>query len=86
MSLIESISIPLAANDLMADSLPDPMPFTKTLTLSMPSFFALSTIVSATLEEAKGVAFLAPLKPIAPEEAQVKTFPLESVILIIVLL
>ncbi|MBA7661379.1 hypothetical protein ES703_69395 [subsurface metagenome] len=43
-------------------------------------------MASATLDAAKGVAFLVPLKPMAPALVQAKTLPLKSVKVIMVLL
>ena len=70
----------------MADSLPEPIPLTKTEIFSTFNFLAVKQMLSATLEAAKGVAFFVPLKPIDPALAQVKTLPLRSVKVIIVLL
>ena len=66
MSLIEIISNPFAAKDLIAESLPDPIPLTKIITFSIPIFWVACDIASATLDAAKGVDFFAPLNPIDP--------------------
>jgi len=76
--MIETTSNPLAIKDLIADSLPDPIPFTETCTFSIPNFLATRTMASATLEAAKGVAFFVPLKPMLPELTHPKIFPWRS--------
>lgn len=78
--------MPFVANDRKADSLPDPIPFIKISTLSMPLFLAVVLSVSATLEAANGVDFLAPLNPMAPALTLEMTLPAGSVKDIFVLL
>lgn len=86
MSFIEVTSKPRLARDLIADSLPLPIPLTNTATFSIPDFLAVWASVSATLEAANGVAFFAPLKPKEPALVHDRTFPFKSVRVIIVLL
>src|SRR3989344_7001546 len=62
-SLIEVMFIPFEIKPLMPDSRPEPTPFTTTLASFMPIALALLPIISPTLAAAKGVPFLAPLKP-----------------------
>ena len=71
---------------LTADSLPDPGPETSTSTSERPKFIAFSPALVAAIWAAKGVLFLEPLNPFAPELYQEIVFPFLSVILIIVLL
>ena len=78
-SAIEVISKPRPAKDLIADSLPEPTPLTKTLIFWIPIFLIVCVNPSAILEAAKGVDFLVPLKPMDPADDQAKTFPLASV-------
>jgi hypothetical protein len=75
VSLIDNSSKPWFARDLTADSLPEPTPLTNTLTLLMPIFSAICPIASATLEAAKGVDFLLPLKPNLPADLWDNAFP-----------
>ena len=79
MSFIETMSRPLAAKDLMADSLPEPTPLTRTSTLSIPNLFTVKVIASAALEAAKGVDYFDPLNQSRPALVQAKIFPLSSV-------
>ena len=68
MSFIETTFNPCDIKVLTADSLPAPMPLTKTSILStMPIFLQIFAMVSATLEAAKEVDFLVPLKPPLPK-------------------
>jgi hypothetical protein len=67
-------------------SLPFPRPLITTSIFSIPSSIAFPAAFLAALCAAKGVFFLAPLKPDVPEDAQHKVFPKTSVIVIIVLL
>ena len=83
---MERISMPFVANDRKALSRPDPIPFIKISTRSIPLFFAIVLNVSATLEAANGVDFLAPLNPMAPALTLEITFPAGSVKDIFVLL
>src|SRR3989338_1011059 len=85
-SRIKPILNPCAAKDLMADSLPAPIPLTLMPTSLIPSIFAFSAINSETFEAGRGVPFLAPLNPKAPDEEDRMTFPPSSLMAIIVLL
>ena len=60
----------------MADSRPDPGPFTKTSTSFTPMLMALLAASSAAICAAKGVAFLEPLNLTTPVEDQHRVFPL----------
>ena len=71
---------------LTADSLPDPGPETSTSTSERPRFMACSPAFVAAICAAKGVLFLEPLNPFAPELDQEIVFPFLSVMLMIVLL
>ena len=71
---------------LTADSLPDPGPETSTSTSDKPKLIACSPALVAAIWAAKGVLFLEPLNPFAPELDQEIVLPYLSVILIIVLL
>src|SRR3990167_6022728 len=86
MSLMNVTFMPRLASARMADSRPEPTPFTRTMTSSTPARFAFSTTVSATRAAANGVAFFVPLKPIVPADDQASTAPRASVSVIIVLL
>jgi len=66
-----------------------PIPYALNFLLQNPFLFLFLLLIplfSATLDAAKGVAFCGPLNPTIPEEAHAKTFPLLSVMVIIVLL
>src|SRR6056297_3575029 len=80
------ISKPLEANVFIAESRPGPIPFTKTSTSKGPVLESFSAIAPATLEAAKGVAFLGPEKPKEPADIQAMVLPSLSVTLIKVLL
>jgi hypothetical protein len=84
-SFMEVISKPADTSARMADSLPDPGPFTRTSTRLRPCSIAFLAQSFAVCDEAKGVDFLAPRK-FCPEVAQARTLPLGSVIVTIVLL
>jgi hypothetical protein len=71
--------IPLEMKPLIPDSFPDLTPFTTTATSFIPIVAAFAPKISPTLAAAKGVPFLAPLNPIAPDEDVPSTFPLASV-------
>ena len=86
MSLIDKISKPFAAKALIAASRPEPTPLTNTFICLRPNFCILLIKESTTLVAAKGVAFLGPLKPIAPALSLATTSPPESVMVTIVLL
>ena len=77
---------PTALMARMADSRPEPGPFTRMPTVRMPQSMALRAAVSAAFCAAKGVFLREPLNPEAPELAQLITFPVGSVNVMIVLL
>ena len=85
-SFIEITFIPWVTKVLTADSRPAPIPFIKTSILSIPIFLQAFAIVSATLDAAKEVDFLAPLNPTDPADFHAKTCPFEFVRVNIVLL
>src|SRR5438132_12854172 len=70
----------------MADSRPEPGPWTRTSISSRPNFVARSAAVSAARWAAKGVLLRLPLKPTVPAEAKQSVSPLVSVIVTMVLL
>src|SRR5918993_2280550 len=70
----------------MADSRPDPGPWTRTCTRRTPSDIASRAACSAATVAANGVDFLDPLKPAFPDEPHDTALPCESVIVMIVLL
>src|SRR5579859_6873022 len=86
MSWIEPTSRPVACSDLMAVSRPEPGPLTKTSTLRMPCSIARRAAASAAICAAYGVDLREPLNPTWPAEAHEITFPVGSVIEMIVLL
>src|SRR5699024_8265016 len=85
-SLIEPTSRPAAWSERIAVSRPEPGPFTKTSTFFMPCSCALRAADSAASCAANGVDLREPLKPTPPDDAQLSTAPVESVIETIVLL
>src|SRR6266705_678562 len=86
MSWIEPTSSPVACSDLMAVSRPEPGPLTKTSTLRMPCSIARRAAASAAIWAAYGVDLRDPLNPTWPADAHEMTFPVGSVIEMIVLL
>src|SRR5438552_17246284 len=70
----------------MADSRPEPGPWTRTCPRFTPRFNASRAACSAATVAANGVDFLDPLKPALPDEPQVIALPCRSVIVISVLL
>jgi len=80
------ISIPDAPIALMAVSLPEPGPLTKSLACLIPISCAFLQAVWAATWAAKAVPFLVPLKPDDPPDAQERTSPPLSVTVTIVLL
>ena len=84
-SVIFVILKPFEFNPLMADSLPEPGPLTCISKLSKPAIFTLSPTASAAFCAAKGVLFLEPLNPCAPELDCAIALPCLSVILMSVL-
>src|SRR6202020_684564 len=85
-SWMEPTSSPVACNDLMAVSRPEPGPLTKTSTLRMPCSIARRAAASAAIWAAYGVDLRDPLNPTWPADAQEMTLPVGSVIETIVLL
>ena len=77
---------PAASSDLIADSRPEPGPFTSTDTLCKPKSIAFFAASDAACCAANGVLFRDPLKPTRPEVDHVITLPKVSVIVIKVLL
>src|SRR6195952_4389024 len=85
-SLIEPTSRRAAWRERIAVSRPEPGPFTKTSTFFMPCSCAWRAADSAASCAANGVDLREPLKPTPPDEAQLITAPVVSVIETIVLL
>src|SRR5947209_4825633 len=85
-SSIALIDSPAACKAVMADSRPEPGPFTRTSISLRPNLVARSAAVSAARWAANGVLFRLPLNPTVPAEAKQRTSPLVSVIVTIVLL
>src|SRR4051812_166514 len=83
---MEPTSRPAACSERIAVSRPEPGPLTNTSTLRMPCSCARFAAASAASWAANGVDLREPLKPTAPDEAQLMTAPLGSVIDTIVLL
>ena len=77
---------PAACIERIADSLPEPGPFTKTSTSFSPKSSAFRAALSAAIPAANGVDFFEPLKPAVPVEAHVMVLPLRSVMVTMVLL
>src|SRR5205823_9899000 len=77
---------PAACKAVIADSRPEPGPFTFTSISFMPNFCARSAQVSAARWAANGVLLRLPLKPTVPAEAKQSVSPFVSVIVTIVLL
>lgn len=86
ISRISVIWIPAPCNALIAVSRPEPGPLTNTAAFFIPKSSALFPAFSAATCAAKGVPFLAPLKPQAPAEDQDTVSPVRFVIVTIVLL
>src|SRR5204863_6039701 len=70
----------------MADSRPEPGPWTRTCTRFTPRFSASRAACSAATVAAKGVDFLEPLNPALPDEPHVIALPCRSLIVMRVLL
>lgn len=85
-SSIALIERPEAWSAVIALSLPEPGPLTRTSTSLTPYFVAVEAAVSAARWAANGVDFREPLKPTVPEDAQHRASPLGSVIVTVVLL
>src|SRR5438045_991983 len=80
------IDIPAAWSAVIADSRPEPGPFTRTSISLTPNLLALSAHVSAARWAANGVLLREPLKPTVPADAKQSVSPFVSVIVTIVLL
>src|SRR5260221_12876479 len=85
-SAIETIFSPRAFRARTADSRPGPGPLMRTSRFLTPHSCAARPACSAATWAAKGVDFLEPLKPAAPEVAHAKALPWRSVIVTMVLL
>src|SRR5213593_3564542 len=85
-SRIDFTSMPMVCSARIADSRPDPGPFTSTSTDRSPTFLAVLPAAIAACVAANGVPLRDPLKPTPPALDQPITFPSVSVIVIIVLL
>src|SRR5579864_1232 len=79
-------SSPAVASALTADSRPAPGPLTFTSTERNPDSLALLAAVNDACWAAKGVPFLDPRKPSEPELDHAITFPVVSVMVMMVLL
>src|SRR5437879_9907134 len=77
---------PAAASARSADSRPAPGPFTRTVTFLRPCSIAFAAASPAATWAANGVDLREPLKPRAPADDQLSTFPLTSVMVMMVLL
>src|SRR3990167_2232524 len=77
---------PAVARARMADSRPEPGPFTRTSTVRIPTSRARLAAAPAACPAAKGVPLREPLKPTAPELDQATTLPFTSVTVTSVLL
>ena len=73
------ISNPATDNALIADSRPDPGPFTCTSIVCIPIEMASFPAFSAANVAAKAVLFLDPLNPLVPAVDHARTFPNLSV-------
>src|SRR5438105_11126057 len=85
-SRIDFTSSPTVCSARMADSRPDPGPFTRTSSDRIPTAFAALPALRAACVAANGVPFRDPLKPMPPALDQATTFPSVSVIVTTVLL
>src|SRR5262245_45048330 len=85
-SRIDLTSMPTVCSARMADSRPEPGPFTRTSTLRKPYVLAVLPALIAACVAAKGVPLRDPLNPIPPALDQAMTLPSVSVIVIWVLL
>src|SRR4051812_3748469 len=89
MGVMSRISVtlrPAAASARSALSRPAPGPLTSTLTFFRPCSMALAAASPAATCAANGVLLREPLKPRAPADDQEITFPLTSVMVMMVLL
>src|SRR4029434_9243185 len=85
-SRIDFTSSPTVWRARIADSRPEPGPFTRTSSDRMPTALAALPGLSAACVAANGVPLRDPLKPIPPALDQATTLPSVSVIVTVVLL
>ncbi len=85
-SLMERICKPDACKAWIADSRPEPGPWTRTCTRFTPRLSASFAACSAATVAANGVDFFEPLNPDLPGVPQTTVLPSMSVIVTIVLL
>src|SRR5262249_1476014 len=85
-SRIDFTARPTACSARIADSGPEPGPFTRTSRDRMPTPFAALPALSAACVAANGVPLREPLKPIPPALDHATTLPSVSVIVTTVLL
>src|SRR6266851_5103027 len=85
-SRIDFTSMPTVCSARMADSRPEPGPFTRTSSERMPTALAALPALSAACVAANGVPLREPLNPIPPALDQATTLPSVSVIVTTVLL
>src|SRR5207245_3245050 len=83
---IDRIGKPAVAGAWIADSRPEPGPWTRTCTRRTPRFIASRAACSAATVAANGVDFLEPWNPALPEEPHVMALPCMSVMVMSVLL
>src|SRR6185295_12602964 len=85
-SRMDFTSMPTVCSARIADSRPEPGPFTRTSSERIPTVLAALPAFSAACVAANGVPFREPLKPIPPALDQATTLPSVSVIVTVVLL
>src|SRR6266545_8226993 len=85
-SRIDFTSKPTVWSARIADSRPEPGPFTRTSSDRMPTVFAALPAFSAACVAANGVPLREPLKPMPPALDHATTLPSVSVIVTVVLL
>src|SRR6266550_3485376 len=85
-SRIDFTSRPTVCSARMADSRPEPGPFTRTSSDRIPTVLAALPALSAACVAANGVPLRDPLKPMPPALDHATTFPSVSVIVTTVLL
>src|SRR4051794_13242320 len=85
-SRIDLTSRPTVCRARMADSRPEPGPFTRTSSERIPTVFAAFPAFNAACVAANGVPLRDPLKPMPPALDHATTLPSVSVIVTVVLL
>src|SRR4249920_4219294 len=85
-SRIDFTSMPTVCRARIADSRPEPGPFTRTSSERMPTVLAALPALSAACVAANGVPLRDPLKPMPPALDHATTLPSVSVIVTTVLL